>query len=202
MADEGAPAKGIGRKIKHMNHGDLASSGFWLSQVFMVAATIIGVYLAAQAGLEQAIRFDEITDRENRYYLQRSLHEELSDNVTVIRKYVADVLQKKQTIQQLKQRRPDLDRFVWETMRYSNVTLETPTYFLIEAKRFYTDTEAILDKVTSWTYGSSYATKLLTAEADHMEEDVLPRLKSNYEALAAELSTMGVEVNEYTGAEE
>lgn len=202
MADEGAPAKGIGRKIKHMNHGDLASSGFWLSQVFMVAATIIGVYLAAQAGLEQAIRFDEITDRENRYYLQRSLHEELSDNVTVIRKYVADVLQKKQTIQQLKQRRPDLDRFVWETMRYSNVTLETPTYFLIEAKRFYTDTEAILDKVTSWTYGSSYATKLLTAEADHMEEDVLPRLKSNYEALAAELSTMGVEVNEYTGAEQ
>lgn len=202
MADNGAPAKGIGRKIQHMNHGDLASSGFWLSQVFMVAATIIGVYLAAQAGLEQAIRFDEISDRENRYYLQRSLHEELGDNVAVLRTYVDEVLNKQQTIEQLKQRRPALDRFVWETMRYSNVTLQTPTYFLIEAKRFYTDTETILDKVTSWTYGSGYATKLLTAEADHMEEEVLPRLKSNYEALAAELSTMGVEVNDYTGAEQ
>lgn len=201
MADNSAPAKGVGRKIKHMNHGDLASSGFWLSQVFMVAATIIGVYLAAQAGLEQAIKFDEISDRENRYYLQRSLHQELTENVALVREYVAEVLKKGRSVEQIKRQRPNVDQFVWETMRFSSVTLETPTYFLLETKRFYANTEDILDKVSSWSYGSGYAAKLLTEQADRMDDEVLPRLKANYEALAAELRTLGVTVNDYTGVQ-
>lgn len=201
MADNGAPAGGIGRKIKQMNHGDLASSGFWLSQVFMVAATIIGVYLAAQAGLEQAIRFDEISDRENRYYLQRSLHQELTENVALVRAYVTEVLEKGRSVEQIKRQRPNVDQFVWETMRFSSVTLETPTYFLLETKRFYANTEDILDKVSTWSYGAGYAAKLLTEQADRMDNEVLPRLKANYEALAVELRSLGVTVNDYRGAQ-
>lgn len=35
-----------------IDHGELKKTGFWLNQVFMIVSTIVGVFLAAQSGLE------------------------------------------------------------------------------------------------------------------------------------------------------
>ena len=76
-----------------MDHNDLGKSGFWISQMFVVAATIIGVYLAAHTGLQQAIAFDRLTSQESNYYLRKSLHDELADNVAVLLDTLARLLQ-------------------------------------------------------------------------------------------------------------
>ena len=112
------------QKIRELDHGDLQKSGFWVSQVFVVLATIIGVYLAANAGLEQAIRFDNIKAQEQNYHLRASLHDELQDNASVLRRYVEEVLRRNP--HDLKPQHPALSEFVWETMRYSPATFETP----------------------------------------------------------------------------
>lgn len=180
------------QKIKQLDHGDLQKSGFWVSQVFVVLATIIGVYLAANAGLEQAIRFDNIIAQEHNYYLRASLHDELQDNSRELRAYVNDVL--KRNPYDLKDHSPALSQFVWETMRYSTATLETPSEFLTEGRRFYADTASIIEKAENRVYGATHAAKLMTAVLDRMEQETLPKLKANYQALGESLKLDGVDI--------
>ncbi|MAM87902.1 MAG: hypothetical protein CME36_11410 [unclassified Hahellaceae] len=181
------------QKIRDLDHGDLQKSGFWVSQVFVVLATIIGVYLAANAGLEQAIRFDNIKAQEQNYYLQASLHDELQDNTSLLRRYVDEVL--KRNPDDLKAQHPALSEFIWETMRYSPATFETPSEFLNASRRFYADTTDIIEKAENRFYGASHAAKLLTAVLDRMEQGTLPKLKENYETLGQSLSAEGVDIN-------
>ena len=42
----------------------------------MVISTIFGVYLAAQSGLEQALKFDSFSKMEDNYYLRTSLFDD------------------------------------------------------------------------------------------------------------------------------
>lgn len=184
-----------GEKIKDMDHGDLEKSGFWISQLFVVLATIVGVYLAANAGLKQAIIFDSITSQENNYYLRVSLHDELQDNVNHLRTYVDETLSGNPSQTVLENQRPKLSQFVWETMRYSSSTLETPSLFLTEGRRFYTSAEDILQKAENRIYGATHAAALLTAVLDKMEQDTLPKLQANYRALGDGLKEQGVNID-------
>ena len=54
----GAAAEPI-KRFPKLDNQELVKTSFWISQVFMIIATIVGVYLAAQEGLSQAIIFDE-----------------------------------------------------------------------------------------------------------------------------------------------
>ncbi len=181
-----------GEKLKNMDHRDLGNSGFWISQLFVVLATIIGVYLAAHAGLKQAIVFDELTTRERNYHLRVSLHDELQDNAQVLRHYVEDSLSRNLSRTMLRNQRPAISQFVWETMRYSPRTLETPSVFLTEGRRFYAQAEDIIHKAENGVYGAQHAAGLLHALLDRMEEELLPRLRDNYTALGEELRRQGV----------
>ncbi|MCC5858839.1 MAG: hypothetical protein JJT90_11830 [Ectothiorhodospiraceae bacterium] len=181
-----------GEKLKSMDHRDLGNSGFWISQLFVVVATIIGVYLAAHAGLKQAIVFDELTTRERNYHLRASLHDELRDNVHVLRNYVEESLSQNLSRTMLQNQRPAISQFIWETMRYSPRTLETPSVFLTEGRRFYARAEDIIRKAENGVYGAQHAAGLLDDLLNQMEEELLPRLHDNYTALGEELRRQGV----------
>lgn len=181
-----------GEKIKQMDHRDLGSSGFWVSQLCVVLATIIGVYLAANAGLQQAIQFDQITNKERNYYLRVSLHDELQDNVNALRRYAEDVLPRNLSRTMLENQRPMLSQFVWEAMRYSPRTLETPSVFLNGGRRFYAQAEDIIRKAENGTYGARHAAGLLNELLDETERDLLPALRANTQRLAGELENQGV----------
>jgi hypothetical protein len=162
----------------------------------MIAATIAGVYLAAQAGLQQAILFDDITSKETNYYLRQSLYDEVNTNVKILRKYNEEYFARGISVQELKQNNPKIGRYVWETMKYSPNTLETPSYFLTEIQNFYRTVDDLIEKREKFTYGPSYATKLLTEQLDNMEKNVLPKLAENGNRLAAELLVYNVDVHE------
>lgn len=169
-------------KLPNMEHRELASSGFWLGQLFMIVATVLGVYLAAQTGLKQAIIFDAITDIQNNYYLRRSLYDELDDNVQVIREYSKLITQNRAADLD-----PVVETFVWETMRYNSNTLQTPPYFLREARQFYASTSDIVSKVHSHIYSANHGAKQLNELTDRMENQVLPKLKASIDKLENEL---------------
>jgi len=184
-----------GEKIKDMDHRDLERSGFWVSQIFIVLATIIGVYLAASAGLKQAIIFDNITNQERNYYLRISLHDELQDNVNQLRAYVEDTLSQNPSQAVLTNQRPALSQYVWETMRYSPRTLETPSLFLTEGRRFYTEAENIIQRVERRIYGTSHAATRMTELLDQMDDELLPALRANYQALGDNLRSRGMDID-------
>lgn len=183
-----------GEKLKEMDHGDLGKSGFWIAQVFVVSATIIGVYLAAHAGLKQAIIFDSLTSQESSYYLRQSLHDELADNVATLRAYNEETLSRNPPRSELVNNRPVLSRFVWETMRYSPHTLEVPSVFLTGARRFQHQADEIIRKAEERVYGASHAAKQLGALLDQTEQQLLPRLQRNYEAMARDLAAQDIDV--------
>ncbi|MCH8499914.1 MAG: hypothetical protein LAT63_15670 [Marinobacter sp.] len=178
--------------FREMDHRDLGRSGFWLSQFFIIIATIVGVYLAANAGLKQAITFDNLTGHERNYYLRVSLHDEVQDNVTRLRAYVDETLSRNPSQAVLQNQRPELQQFVWETMRFSPRTLETPSIFLTGGRRFYSEAQDIITKAERRTYGATHAAGLMTALLDQMEQDYLPRLQANYEALGDYLQAQGM----------
>ncbi|TCK08178.1 hypothetical protein [Marinobacterium mangrovicola] len=175
-----------------LDNSELVKTGFWVGQVFMLIATVLGVYLASQEGLSQAIRFNEIDDMQNNYYLQRSLYDEVSDNVELVRDYVE--LVKENNPYDLTKFHPELQTYIWDTMRYSKNTLQTPSRFLSDIRRFYAEVNDLVRKGEERTYGRSYFMPKLLEAADKMEQETLVALDQNLETMKAELAKNEVAV--------
>lgn len=173
-----------------LDNQELVKSSFWISQIFMIIATITGVYLAAMEGLSQAIAFDSLMSQQNNYHLRRALYDELADNVAILNAY-ADKVEKERPYD-IKQHHPTVATFVWENMRFSQSTLETPAEFLSATRRFYADSNDVVGKMESKFYGPSHGVKLLREVTLKLEQDTLPKLKQNYESLGVSLKEAGV----------
>ncbi|MCE9780675.1 hypothetical protein [Shewanella algae] len=180
------------KKIRFDNQ-ELVKTSFWVSQIFMIIATVAGVYLAAQEGLSQAIKFDSLTNMQNNYHLQHSLYEELKDNVTVITEYAERI--EKEKPYNIKEYHPVMADFVWQNMKYSAYTLETPSDILSGARRFYMGSEDIVGKIERKFYGPSFGTKQLRVLIEEVETKTLPKLEQSYKKMADELKRAGMDVN-------
>lgn len=180
------------KRFPKLDNQELVKTSFWISQVFMIIATIVGVYLAAQEGLSQAIVFDELSNKQNNYYLRHALYDEVNDNVTIINEY-ADAVAKSSPYD-LKSIHPNMATFVWENMRYSANTLETPTQILTETRRFYMASADIISKMETRFYGAKFGAKKLKELTKGVSESTLPMLKDNYQALAIELKAADITV--------
>lgn len=179
-------------KLRDMDHRDLTKTGFWVSQLIVILATVIGVYLAANAGLRQALVFDTLTKQESNYYLRKSVYDELADNVQLLRTYAEETLARNPPQSELLNSRPLLSRFVWDSLRYSPNTLETPSLFLTGGRRFYLQVDDIIARAENRTWGAAYAATQLTQLLDDVEARLLPQLRENYEALGRDLSAYGI----------
>ena len=164
---------------------EIRKASFWISQLCIVAATVIGVFLAANQGFEQAIRFDNILSEKNNYYLRKSLQQELGDNVAHIREFIHKVDQRID--------KPELvlDTFVWNSMTYSPTSLETPPELLREAKLFYRRTKEIMD--TPY-FNNMNKAKALGELAAHIEKTVLPKFEEDTAAIKKGLQAKKVDV--------
>ncbi|MBU1393053.1 MAG: hypothetical protein KJ856_07300 [Gammaproteobacteria bacterium] len=180
------------RNIK-LDNTELIKTSFWVSQVFMIIATVVGVYLAAQEGLSQAIKFDNLSNMQNNYHLRHALYDELSDNVATLSRYVDMV----ETVSgnSLVKMRPQMGLFVWDNMRYSANALETPSHILSDIRRFYLESEQIISNIETRHYSVSYGKGLLQNLLSKIQEDTLPKLKTNYETLSKELNDNDIAVD-------
>lgn len=162
---------------------DVKKASFWISQLFIIVATVAGVFLAASQGLRQALQFDGIKSEQNNYYLRKSLQNELSDNVGYIREYVGKVNNRVQ--------KPalNLETFVWNSMTYSSTALETPSDLLREAQKFYHQARDIMETPH---FNDMNKAKNLGELADHIEKNVLPKFQSDTDRLKKSLGEKGI----------
>ena len=167
------------------NTSEIKKPSFWISQACIIAATVVGVFLAANQGFKQAMLFDTIKTTQNNYYLRKSLQNELAANVGYIREFMAKVenrIDKPELV---------LETFVWSSMTYSSTSLETPSDLLREAQQFYRQANEIMN--TPY-FNNSVKAKNLGELADHIEKDVLPRFETNTEDLRKDLESKGSDV--------
>jgi len=169
-----------------LDNRDLSKSSFWISQLFMIIATIVGVFLAAQEGLSQAILFDTLNSKENNFYLRYSLDNEITVNLATLKEYANRVEENK--TYDIKAHHPALLNFVWENMKYSPSTLETPSHILSKASQFYLKANMIVDKIETRKYGAKFGANQLRILISDMENTGLKALRENHQRLAKELA--------------
>ena len=192
--DKKTVASEAARLSKKIDNAELIKSSFWISQIFIIVATVSGVYLAAQEGLSQAILFENLYSKENNYYLRSALDSEISDNIKTLEEY-AEFLTKENPYD-LKKHSPKLAHFVWDNMKFSSSTLETPSHLLSAARRFYNASDALILKIESRHYGSKHGAKLIIELTEKMANGGLKQLKENHQELADELREAGLPVTE------
>ena len=64
---------------------------FILAQIFTIAATIIGVYLAGYVGFQRTLEYDRYVKAQQQSDLFNALHAELSDNTNRLREFVGRI---------------------------------------------------------------------------------------------------------------
>jgi len=180
------------RAIK-LDNTELIKTSFWVSQIFIIIATVVGVYLAAQEGLSQAIKFDALSNMQNNYHLRHALYDEVSDNVEILSHY-ADTVETVSSNSLVKMH-PQMGLFVWDNMRYSANALETPSDILSDIRRLYLESEKIISNIETRHYSVSYGKDQLQNVLSKIKEDTLPKLKTNYETLSKELKDNDIAVD-------
>lgn len=168
----------LANALKTVDNRELKSTGFWLNQVFLVLSTIFGVYLAAQSGLEQALKFDSYSKMEDNFYLRTSLYDEVKDNAINIRAYAAR-LAKSPPSSEMEYHKPTLEKYIWQTMQYSPTTLETPSIFLTQIRRFYSRAEFVMAATIKRQMSSRQASIELNKITDIIEKQTLPQLQAS-----------------------
>ncbi|MEZ9593328.1 hypothetical protein AB4298_01695 [Shewanella sp. 10N.261.52.F9] len=182
------------KRFPKLDNQELVKTSFWVSQFFMIIATVAGVYLAAQEGLSQAIKFDDLSNKQNNYYLRYALYDEVKDNIDTINVYADTLTKGSSNPYDLKNIHPTISTFVWENMRYSANTLETPTEILTETRRFYMLSDDIVAKIEARFYGANFGAKKLRELTAEVSQNTLPKLKKNYTALGIYLEEHGITV--------
>ena len=180
------------RAIK-LDNTELIKTSFWVSQIFIIIATVVGVYLAAQEGLSQAIKFDALSNMQNNYHLRHALYDEVSDNVEILSHY-ADTVETVSSNSLVKMH-PQMGLFVWDNMRYSANALETPSDILSDIRRLYLESEKIISNIETRHYSVSYGKDQLQNVLSKIKEDTLPKLKTYYESLSKELKDNDIAVD-------
>lgn len=175
--------------------GELRHGSFWFSQLLMIVATVLGVFLASSEGMKVAIQFNELTRLERNYYLRESLANELEANTELVTEY-ADTLEAGiSSYSHFEQNPLVLDQYVWQVMGESETTLETPSVYLSSAQQFYREVPSIYDRLADRTIGVQYGAEQLRQAAQRITTETVPGLRASASTLKRRLQQSGMDVD-------
>lgn len=180
------------RQVFHMfKVRETGNIEFWISHGIILLSTVLGVYLAAQAGYKTAVEFEvSRTDREG-YYMRRALRDEVSKNLEWA-DMVSDAIVKDFRASAGGQKP---STFVWETMKQQATTFQLPPQTLSAIREFYDNSEAHVKAMTPvMISGKLQEAEAWKKEAQKMRETVLVELDKDMAELRAELTARGVRV--------
>ncbi|MDO6524128.1 hypothetical protein Q4519_00395 [Motilimonas sp. 1_MG-2023] len=180
--------------VKKLDNSDLIKTGFWVGQVFMLIATMLGVYLASQEGMSQAMTFNDINTLQDNYHLRRSLRDEFSDNINKLDETIAFLRQGHTYFAEKDQ--PKFDTYVWQAMRFSPRTMETPAPILTGVRRFHSEVDDLLMRLDKKFLDRSLITERLEAVSKQAREETLAYLEADLINIKQVLLSYNVEVNQ------
>jgi hypothetical protein len=191
---------------------------FWLSNLFIMASTIIGVYLAAQAGFTTALQFEVARSERDGYYMRRALLDEVKDNIASVDEWSSafeKVLRNRISDQYFLPSDswttywsdkggwsnagavPDelkMKTFVWETMKQQSITFQLSPELLSAVRRYYDGMEGNMKDIQSRDWKAARAAKAILEDTQRMREATVPAFEKDIAAIRASLQAMSVPV--------
>ncbi|MCC9624239.1 hypothetical protein LPB41_21370 [Thalassospira sp. MA62] len=188
--------RGLFAPFRFLSVSGRPNSEFWLTQFIILVSTVAGVYLASFAGFEIAVDFDRYQSISDVSNLEKSLEAEFVDNIEKVETWIAEYPDAPMTWhapQFAPRERHKLDDMVWETMRYSDSTLEVKPAIITGVRRFYSDIETqmtILFMQQNANGFSRNALKNMSEIVANARKDIVPMLQTEIERLDGELAKM------------
>jgi hypothetical protein len=166
---------------------------FWVSNFVIILSTVLGVYLAAQAGYRTAVEFEAArSDREN-YFMRRALLDEVKDNLEQADKFADFVINKDGwrftggNADQYK-----LQNYVWETMKQQSTTFQLPPQVLTAIRRYYDSASNYAAGLARGQGTAMDAAKAWQAETKKVREETVPVLAKSIDGLKTRLEKQGI----------
>jgi hypothetical protein len=178
--------------FKVRNEGNLE---FWVSNLVIVLSTVLGVYLAAQAGYRTALDFELARTERESFYMRRALLDELKDNLTQ-----ADEISKNMAENGWRFKNSDpevfkLQGYVWETMKQQSTTFQIPSEVLTGVRRYY-DRSGAYAKALGVGQGTAIeAANSWMKDTQDVREKVVPAMERDIAQLKEKLVKRGVQIN-------
>jgi len=191
---------------------------FWLSNLFIMASTILGVYLAAQAGFTTALQFEVARSERDGYYMRRALLDEVKDNL-------ASVDEWSQSFEKVLRNRisdqyflpsdtwtmywsgkngwsnagvaPDelkMKTFVWETMKQQAITFQLAPELLSGVRRYYDSMDNNMKDVLSHEWKAGPAAQAILDDTKRMREETVPAFEKDIAGLRESLQARSVPI--------
>src|SRR5271157_172790 len=191
---------------------------FWLSNLFIMASTILGVYLAAQAGFTTALQFEVARSERDGYYMRRALLDEVKDNLAsvddwsqsfekALRNRISDsyFLPSDNWIMYWSDKNgwsnagivPDelkMKTFVWETMKQQTITFQLAPQLISAVRRYYDSMDGNMKEVLSHEWKAGPAAKGILEDTQRMRDDIVPAFEKDITELRGSLEAQGVPV--------
>ncbi len=178
--------RAFGRIFRVRAEGNNAE--FWISQVFVLAATVLGVYLASMEGFKLAVQFDRLSTQKDSYYMQSSLYDELQDNVVTAEKLVERIDQRNGSVKGFISEY-EFSYFVWDSLKGQDVTFQIPSDVLNDIRKYYFVNSQLREGMqSSWAYDAKQARDAFETKTNALKTETLPALEANIQKLEQALA--------------
>ena len=164
---------------------------FWVSHAIVLASTVLGVYLAASAGYDSAMRFEKVQADKAGFYMRRALSDELGDNLKEAQKWTTYFLEGDAWRFEGKPEDYPLQTYVWDSMKANDATFALNPKILTEVRRFYRMTQLNVRDMVSGSSASRPAAEAIRKDVQRMQKEIVPLLAQDTKAYATRLVTDG-----------
>lgn len=196
---------------------ETGNAEFWISNLMIMASTILGVYLAAQAGYRTALDFEIARGERDGYYMRRALLDEVQDNLRAVDDWSRNfekVLRANISADYFlpedawitywadkngwdnSNRTPDeikMQTFVWETMKEQSITFQLPSELLSAVRRYNDAMDAngrAVVREKDWK--AARAAKAILDDTKRMRDETVPAFERDIASLRDNLAAKGV----------
>ncbi len=176
---------------------DLKSASYWVGHGLGIAATIIGIYLAAVVGFDTALKLELVKADRSTYYVTESLHKELTFNDKNMQAYIEAIKGKpyvlKQDLAGIK-----LNEFVFQAAKFSESTFEIDPALLTEVSIYYFSIgNAISQYYATGQKSPSSLMSVVKRETKALKEQkTLERLANYKQALRTMVKEQGITITD------
>jgi hypothetical protein len=182
----------IFRIFKVREEGNLE---FWVSNLVIVLSTILGVYLAAQAGFTTALQFEIARGEREGYYMRRAMLDELKDNLEQADVFSKNMIENGWRMREMNPEIFKMQSFVWETMRQQSTTFQLPSHILTGFRRYYDKTAEYARRMAVGQGTGAEAAREWMKDTQDIREKLIPGMETEITQLREKLVGRGIQIN-------